>query len=110
MSRIAIGLFALLASATVAYAQSPLSGPAGVEPAIVTHGEATMRRPPDRAWLTVSIEVRDARSADARQKAADAMTSLQNALKATGLPADAIRTVGFSLMPEMATVNGATQF
>ena len=107
MSRIALGLVAFLASASVASAQAQMSSMS--EPAIVTHGQATVKRAPDRAWLTVGTEVRDARSADARQKSADIMTAVQNALKATGLPADAIRTTGFALMPEMLWTSGTAQ-
>jgi hypothetical protein len=105
MSRIALGLLAFLASASVASAQAVSSQ----EPVIVTHGQATVKRAPDRAWLTVSTEVRDAKSADARQKSADIMTAVQNALKATGIAADAIRTTGFSLTPEMLWTSGTAQ-
>jgi uncharacterized protein YggE len=99
MSRIVIGLFALLATASVASAQVS-------ESVIVTRGQATVKRAPDRAWLTVSTEVRDAKPADARQRSADIMTTIQNALKTAGLPADAVRTTGYSITPEM--VNSAT--
>ena len=99
MSRIVIGLFALLATASVASAQVS-------ESVIVTRGQATVKRAPDRAWLTVSTEVRDAKPADARQKSADIMTTIQNALKTAGLPADAVRTTGYSITPEM--VNSST--
>jgi len=98
MSRIVIGLFALLATATVASAQV-------AESVIVTRGQAAVKRAPDRAWLTVSTEVRDAKPADARQRSADIMTSIQNALKTAGLPADAVRTTGYSINPEMVTTS-----
>src|SRR5262245_44772978 len=104
MSRIAIAIVAFLASTSVASAQQVqqlLVGPS--EPAVTTHGKATVKRAPDRAWITVSTEVRDAKPADARQKSADIMTAVQNALKATGLPADAIRTTAYALNPEMVT-------
>jgi uncharacterized protein YggE len=108
MSRIAIGLFAFLASASVASAQAQVMSSVS-EPAIVTHGQASVKRAPDRAWLTVSTEVREAKSGDARKKGADVMTAVQNALKATGLPADAIRTTAFSLTPEMLWTGGTAQ-
>ena len=107
MSRIALGLVAFLSLASVASAQVSQSQMSSVlEPSIVTHGQATVKRAPDRAWLTVSTEVREAKSADARQKSADVMTAVQNALKATGLAADAIRTTGYSLTPEMLWTGG----
>jgi len=107
MSRIAIGLVAFLAVASVASAQVVTAPPADYT--IVTHGQATVKRPADRAWLTVSTEVRDAKPADARQKSADAMTGIQNALKAAGLQPDAIRTTGYSMAPEMQAVGGVSQ-
>jgi len=77
--------------------QSSVSDP----PVIITQAEATLRRSPDRAWLTLSTEVRDGKAANARRKSAEAMTAVQESLKATGLPPDAIRTIGFSMQPEM---------
>ena len=105
MSRIAAGLLAVFVFASAAAAQSPGTNDA----VILTHGQATVKRAPDRAWFTVSTETRDAKSADARQKSAEIMTSIQNALKATGLPVDAVRTTGFSLTPEMSWTNGVGQ-
>jgi uncharacterized protein YggE len=68
---------------------------------VVAQGEAIVKRAPDRAWFTVATEVREGKAADARRKSAEAMTAVQAALTATGLPGDAIRTTGFSLRPEM---------
>ena len=100
MSRIAIAVVALLASASVASAQQAvLEGPN--EPAVITHGRASIKRAPDRAVITISTDVRDAKPADARQKSANIMTAVQNALKAAGLPADAVHTTAYSLNPEM---------
>ena len=79
--------------------------PAG-PPVIVTQGESTVKRAPDRALLSVSAETRDPKAAEARRRNAETMTSVQSALKAAGVAADAIRTVCFSLSPEMDWVNG----
>ena len=106
MSRIAFGLVAVLALASVASAQV-VSVP--VDSTIVTRGQATVRRPADRAWINVSTEIRDAKPADARQRSADIVTSLQNSLKAAGLAPDAMRTVAYSMSPEMQTTGGTTQ-
>jgi len=104
MSRIAIAFVAFLASASVVSAQSlNQHGVGPTEPAVTTTGRATVKRAPDRAWITVSTEVRDAKPADARQKSADIMTAVQNSLKATGLPADAIRTTAYAMNPEMVS-------
>jgi len=68
---------------------------------VVAQGEAIVRRAPDRAWITIATEVRDGKAADARQKSAEAMAAVHAALKSAGLPADALRTTNYSLVPEM---------
>src|SRR5262245_9218186 len=88
--------------ASLAFAQ----GPAPAPPVIVTQGEATLKRAPDRAWLTVATETRDTKAAEARSRNAEAMTAAQNALKSAGVRPDAIRTTGFSLTPEFDWNNG----
>jgi uncharacterized protein YggE len=75
-------------------------------PVVVTQGEAVIKRAPDRAWVTVASETRDARAERARSLSAEGMTALQAALKATGLGDDAIRTTGYSLTPEMDWKSG----
>src|SRR5262245_58603432 len=75
-------------------------------PAIVTRGEADVKRAPDRAWLSISTETRDVAADVARTKSASAMVAVQDALKRAGVSADAIRTTGFSLAPEMEYVAG----
>ena len=68
---------------------------------IVTQGDAVLRRAPDRAWLTVSTQVRESKPADARRKSTEAMTDITKALKDTGIKEDQIRTTGYSLTPEI---------
>ncbi|MEO8484440.1 MAG: SIMPL domain-containing protein [Acidobacteriota bacterium] len=92
---------ALACSAYPARAQTPAS-----PPVIVTRGEASVKRAPDQAWLTVATETRDVRAEEARRKSAEATTAVQAALKATGLAADAIRTTGYTLAPETEWNNG----
>jgi hypothetical protein len=75
-------------------------------PAVVTAGEAVLRRAPDRAWIRVATDAHAAKAVDARRLGAQAMTDVQAALKTTGLAADAIRTVAYSLQPETAWNNG----
>lgn len=103
MSRLVVFLAAaaLACGASVAGAQTPASSPV-----VVTRGEAIVKRAPDQAWLTVATETRDVRAEDARRKSAEATTAVQAALKGTGLAADAIRTTGYSLTPEMDWNNG----
>ena len=75
-------------------------------PIVVTQGEAVIKRVPDRAWLTVATETRDVRAERARSLSAEGMTALQAALKGAGLGDDAIRTTGYSLVPEMDWKSG----
>lgn len=90
----------LMGTVVPAWAQT---SPASV---VVTQGEATIKRAPDRAWLTVATETRDARAAEARRLSAESMTALQNTLKGLGLNPDAIRTTGYSLVPDMEWKGG----
>ena len=75
-------------------------------PVVVTQGEAVIKRAPDRAWLTVATETRDARADRARELGAEGMTALQAAIAGAGLAEDAIRTTGYSLVPEMDWKSG----
>jgi uncharacterized protein len=92
----------VVTAATAALAQTPPSP----NPVVVTEGEAVVKRAPDRAWLSMATETREPRAADARRRGAEAMTALQAALRAAGVPADAIRTLAFGLVPEMDWNNG----
>jgi len=75
-------------------------------PTVVTNGEATIKRAPDQAWLSIATETRDTRADDARRKSAETMTTIQTKLLETGLPTDAIRTTGYRLTPETEWKNG----
>jgi uncharacterized protein YggE len=99
MATLAAGV--VIASGEVAQAQT-----ASTDPVIVTRGESTIKRAPDRAWLTVATEIRDSRAAEARRRSAEITTAVLNAIKATGLAADAVRTTGYSLSPEMDWTGG----
>jgi uncharacterized protein YggE len=85
--------------------QPPGQGPAG-PPVIVTRGEASIKRAPDQAWVGIAAETRATTAAEAQKTAAEAMKSVQSALSKAGLPADAIRTTGYSLQPDMQYTDG----
>jgi uncharacterized protein len=89
--------FALAFMTIGASAQTPAAEP----PAIVTHGSATVKRAPDRAWVSVAADARHAKAADARREAATQMIAVQAAIRAVGIPADAIKTTNYSLQPQM---------
>jgi len=94
LSAVALLLGAMTA---VASAQSPPPEPS----VIVTQGAATLKRAPDRAWVSIAVEARQGKAADARREAATQMSALQTAVKAVGIAADAIKTTNFSLQPQM---------
>jgi len=98
----------VLALASVPRAQGQEGTPSA--PVIVTTGEAVLTVAPDRAFLQIAAEGRASKAADAQRLAADAMTSLQAALKGLGLPADAVKTTGYTLAPENDYVNGRQTF
>ena len=76
---------------------------------IVTHGEATLKRAPDQAWVGIAAETRAGTPAEAQRTAAEAMKSVQSALAKAGLLADAVRTTGYTLQPDTEYVNGRTR-
>ena len=75
-------------------------------PTIVTTGEATVRRAPDRAFVTIAVDTRARTPRDAQQQNAQAMTTVQQRLGAAGIPKDAIRTTGYSIQQEFDFANG----
>src|SRR6478735_1628327 len=74
-------------------------------PAIVTTGEATVRRAPDQAFVTIAVETRGKTSREAQQQNADAMTSVQQRIALSGLGKDAVRTTGYSIQQEFDYAN-----
>src|SRR3954463_14866325 len=69
-------------------------------PAIVTTGEATVRRAPDQAFVTIAVETRGRTSRDAQQQNAEAMTSVHQRISSAGVAKDAVRTIGYSIQQE----------
>ena len=73
---------------------------------IVTNGEAVVRRAPDRAFLTVTVEARAKSPRDAQRQNAEAMTAVQQRLAQARVAKDAIRTLGYDLEQEFDFTNG----
>jgi uncharacterized protein len=88
---------------TVARAQ--LSNTPSEGPVVVTHGQAIVKRTPDRAWVTIAAESRARTPAEAQKLNADAMSAVMAKLKAAALPPEAIRTIGVDLQPEFDYAN-----
>lgn len=94
----------LLISAPV-FAQ-PAPTPATPEPpVVVTSGEGVIEVPPDRAWITITAESRASNPRDAQKRNAETMAPVLEKLKAAGVSADAIKTVGYDLQQEWDYVN-----
>jgi len=92
---------ALLAAAAPAAAQEGASAPA-----IVTTGEAVVKRAPDVAYLTLAVESRAGSPRDAQRQNADTMAAVQKALASALVPRDALKTVSAWLDQQFDNVNG----
>ena len=90
-------------AAPTAEAQTVQNPPA--EPSVAVSGEGTVLAVPDRAWVGIAAESRASNPKDAQRRNAELMTPVQAKLKAAGIPADAIRTVGYDLQQEFDYVN-----
>jgi uncharacterized protein YggE len=97
-----IGLLWIALACTVA-AQEPAQPQNNV---VVTVGDATIRRAPDRAFVTVAVETRAKSPREAQRLNADAMTAVQQRLTQARLAPDALRTTGYDLQQEFDFVQG----
>jgi uncharacterized protein YggE len=61
---------------------------------------------PDRAWITIGAEARAPSPREAQRRNTELMKPVQDKLRATGIPADAIRTVAYDVQYEWDFVNG----
>jgi len=101
MKPLTIAMLSLL-MAPAASAQTPApSDP----PVVVTVGEGSVKRAPDRAWVTIAAESRAKTPAEVQKLNADAMSAVLQKLKGLGLPAEAIRTSAYELRPEFDYAN-----
>jgi uncharacterized protein YggE len=94
--------FALLLPSR-ALAQQPAAPP--TEPVVITPGEGVVQAVPDRAWITVGAESRASSAKEAQRLNTVAMTPVLDKLKAAGIPAEAIRTIGYDVQYEWDYVN-----
>jgi len=92
-----------IALAGAAAAQEPAQPQNNV---VVTVGEATIRRAPDRAFVTVAVETRARSPRDAQRLNAEAMTAVQQRLTQARLAPDVLRTTGYDLQQEFDFVQG----
>ena len=93
----------LALAAVPALAQDSTNPPV---PSIVTHGEATVRRAADQAFVTAAVETRARNPRDAQQQNAAGMAAVLQRLASMGLPKDAFRTLGYTVQQEADYVSG----
>jgi hypothetical protein len=94
---------ALLPS-TLAFAQQP-SVPVANEPVVTATGEGVVYAAPDQAFITVGAESRASSPREAQRLNTVAMTPVLDKLRAAGIPAEAIRTIGYDVQYEWDYVN-----
>src|SRR5262245_55903067 len=68
-------------------------------------GEGVLEVAPDRAWITITAESRAGSPREAQKRNSEAMAPVLDKLKAAGVPADAIKTIGYDLQQEWDYVN-----
>jgi uncharacterized protein YggE len=97
---------ALLGLSNSATAQDVAAISTPSPPVIVMTGEASLQRAPDRAWVTIAAENRARTPEEAQRANTTAMSAVNAKLKASGIAADAIQTIGYNLQPEYDYANG----
>lgn len=89
---------AILLAAPAASAEQRVA--AQLPDVIVTSGEAVVRRAPDRAFITVTVETRAKSPRDAQRLNAEAMAAVQQRLSQARVAREAMRTIGYKLEQE----------
>jgi uncharacterized protein YggE len=99
--RTIVCVIAVLAGAVSAAAQDPAA-----PSLIVTTGEATVRRPPDVAYIGIAVETRERTSREAQSANADIAAAVVKRLSDAGIARDALKTTGLRLEQEFDYNNG----
>ena len=100
MTRLVVAL-ALLIPFSVSAQQPPVPA----EPLVVTSGQGVVQAAPDRAFITVGAESRAQSAREAQRLNTEAMTPIQQKLRAAGVAADAIKTIVYDVQYEWDFVN-----
>jgi uncharacterized protein YggE len=103
MHRLITVIIIITLSGVAAGAQEPVSPQV---PAIVTSGEAIVRRAPDQAFVTVVVESRAKDPREAQRQNAEVMTAVQQRITAAGVARDVMRTLGYTIQQHVDYVNG----
>jgi uncharacterized protein YggE len=103
MMRLATSLALVALAAAPVFAQ-PARDPA--PPTVSASGRATVKRAPDRAFVSFATESRAAKPEQAQKDNAAAMDKVRKALSAERIPDDAVQTTSFNLREDVDFVNG----
>ena len=95
-SLVPLAAMATLAAPLAAQTPSPTPPP----PQIVTNGEGEAQVTPDRARVHIAVETRGKTAAEAAAENARVQTAVIARLRALGIPAERITTVGYNVQPE----------
>ena len=106
MSRVTCLVLSLVFASISAASAQPGGRMPPPPPTITTTGEATVKRAPDRAFVSFASETRAPKPDEAQKRNAETMTRIQQALRKAKIPADAIRTTAFNLREDVDWVNG----
>ena len=99
-----IAVIGVLLSPAFVFAQAPPPPPE--PPSIVAHGEAGVRRAPDRVLITAAVETRARNPRDAQRQNAETMAAVQKQVLATGISREAVRTLGYTIYQQVDIVDG----
>lgn len=100
MNRIAAWVIASTCLAAPVSAQQPTRDHTDT-PVVIATGQASVKRAPDRAWVTIATESRAKSPREAQKMNADAMSAVMQKLKGSSLASDAIRTLQYELQPDI---------
>jgi len=98
---LALALLVALASPALGAEEELARGPV-----VITSGEAVIHATPDRAFVTLATESRAKSPKQAQQQNAEAMASVQQKLKGSGVAPEGIRTLSYDLSLEYDYVGG----
>jgi uncharacterized protein len=85
---------------------TPAQEPAAQPPVIVATGRAVVKRAPDVAFVTMTVEARAKSPRDAQRQNADAIAAVVKRMGELGIAKDALQTIGLTLYEDMDTTNG----
>jgi uncharacterized protein len=80
--------------------------PAAQSPVIVATGHAVVKRAPDVAFVTMTVESHAKSPRDAQRQNADAMAAVVKKMSELGIPRDALQTIGLTLFEDVDNANG----